>query len=287
MIYSSVITVNVVIMHHNISFFVCTAQCPNYVPSLKILFWGDEWCIIRALRWQQAIGKTHSIASQPGTRLNASSLYGQWKSLDIFFCTGLFGNDTVVGDPLFTVPLLPTSDSQQLLMNEQPHLCYEIHGRAGSYFNLVSDMCTSVNAYYTVANETSDWNVITVVGVKAVNSLGDCIEVSISADTGCEPVVREPGATDFLAPYRSNGVSVRKVRNRVRVSVPNCNRTNLVMWITCTDVGVYQMLHFTIRRGINMRPSSHGLVGMFLCHQFMFCGHNIVASYPGFPHLYS
>ncbi len=171
----------------------------------------------------------------------------------------------MVGDPLFTVPLLPTSDGQQHLMDQLPHLCYEIHGQAGSHFNLVSDLCTSVNAYYELANATVDWNVISSIGVKTVNSRGECIEVTVSADTGCTPIVGSSDGAVVTTPYHSNGISVKKYRNRVRISVPNCNRTNLVMWVTCTDVGDYAMLHFTIRRGINLSPSSHGLLGMCVC----------------------
>ena len=52
---------------------------------------------------------------------------------------GLIRNDTVIGDPLYTVPVFGT---------QERHLCYEIHGRPMRYFNLISDSCVSVNAHY-------------------------------------------------------------------------------------------------------------------------------------------
>ena len=59
--------------------------------------------------------------------------------------TGITVNDTVVGDPLMTVPIRVPGYQTDL------HLCYEIHGTADTYFNFVSDDCTSVNAHYVQA----------------------------------------------------------------------------------------------------------------------------------------
>ena len=151
------------------------------------------------------------------------------------------------------------------MSNHQPHLCYEINGRADWYFNLVSDTCTSVNAHYTLANGTIGWNVISSIGVKAVNRDGSsCVHIRVDAKDNCMPVISEQGRPDTTSPYQSGGIYVRKIRQRVRISVPNCNNTNLVMWITCQEaLGGYQMLHFVILRGINLHPTSHGLVGEF------------------------
>ena len=58
---------------------------------------------------------------------------------------GLVTNDTVVGDPLFTVPITVMGTS----------LCFEVQGLANRIFNLVSDVCTTVNAHYTIASKGS------------------------------------------------------------------------------------------------------------------------------------
>ena len=48
---------------------------------------------------------------------------------------------------------------------------------------------------------------------------------------------------------------------RVRISVPNCENVQLVMWIVCEEVRGEGMLRFIITRGVNLRPTSHGLLG--------------------------
>ena len=59
--------------------------------------------------------------------------------------TGLTVNDTVIGDPLLTVPINAPGFPSDL------HLCYEIHGAANQYFNFISDECMPVNAHYVTA----------------------------------------------------------------------------------------------------------------------------------------
>ena len=81
-------------------------------------------------------------------------------------------NDSVIGDPLMTVPLHLSNTSVfeniELTENEVVNLCYEIHGRAGEYFNLVSDSCVSVNAHYRKAHQLLGYNIIDEIAVRAV-----------------------------------------------------------------------------------------------------------------------
>ena len=171
----------------------------------------------------------------------------------------MLGNDTVIGDPLFAVPLFVTNGSQLLPERRLPHLCYEIHGRDRWYLNLISDTCVSVNAHYTAINRTIDTNVISTVGIKAVNSNGLCVNIEVGVQNGCVPVITEAGNSSVaMNRYRSGRISVRKHRERVRISLPNCENVQLVMWITCQNL---QRIHFVVTRGINLRPTSHGLLG--------------------------
>lgn len=179
------------------------------------------------------------------------------------------GNDTVIGDPLFTVPLnvengFDLLPSRAKSLDGFPNLCYEIHGEHDQHFNLVSDTCTTVNAHY-IASSSPDllgWNVISTIGVRAVNQQSRCVNIEVGVENGCVPVISEDGSSSrvFLR-YHSAGITVSKHRNQVRVSVPNCRNIQLVMWITCQNVSGFPMIRYDITRGINLRPTSHGLIG--------------------------
>ena len=167
-------------------------------------------------------------------------------------------NDTVIADPLFTVPFTKRGDS----------LCYEVHGSPDQNYNLVSDACTNVNALYEEAiamdSEGSfDANFIQMIGVRAVGTSGVCRNIRVFEDENgtCSAMIM--GASDVLPSGTSefDGIIVRRVRNRVRISVPNCENINLVMWITCEQTSGVRNLRFDISRGLNLRPTSHGLIG--------------------------
>ena len=180
-------------------------------------------------------------------------------------------NATVVGDPLFSVPL-NLQDGKDMLpaavQDMTPFLCYEIHGQAGQYFNLVSDSCTSVNALYSQADaidlEASYFrNTITRIGVQAVNSEGTCVNIDIDTQNLCIPMVSEGGATFTEAmTFNSAGVNIRKNRNVIRISVPNCGDIRLVMRVTCQQLTEeFPMIRLDITRGVSLTPTSHGLLG--------------------------
>ena len=161
------------------------------------------------------------------------------------------------------VPLSLTSDSHQF--DEQPSLCFEIHGMTGSFFNLVSDDCTSVNALYEVNAINKDLNFISEIGVKAVNLRNECVTVRVPVDTNCVPEIRQGDEGIMGVPrYEDAGVSVRRSGTAVRVSVPNCANSRLVMWIMCRNTTGQLQLRFDITRGLNLKPTSHGLLGEIL-----------------------
>lgn len=87
------------------------------------------------------------------------------------------------------------------------------------------------------------------------------MEVSLAGN--CTPVISEGNRTFLTSRYRSSGVSVSKYRQRVRVSVPNCDNVQLVMWVECEEVAGQEMLKFIISRGVNLQPTSHGLLGSY------------------------
>lgn len=178
---------------------------------------------------------------------------------------GFLGNDTVVGDPLFSVPLYDELGSAPVIPKATnatpPALCFEIHGAADQIFNLVSDRCTSVNALYLPMDIPDNGNIIGTVGIRAVDRVGVCVDVAVDLKDNCVPRISQGNVTQTMLRYSSNGVSMSTHRDRVRVSVPNCEGVQLVMWVICEEVGGQEMIKFVISRGINLRPSSHGLLG--------------------------
>lgn len=110
-------------------------------------------------------------------------------------------------------------------------------------------------------------NIINTVAITAVDYRGSCVEIEVNLEMQCAPVIRGPnGLTTSSSRYSQSGVSVRRHRQGVRVAVPNCENTPLVLWILCEEIRNTSMIKFVISRGINLRPTSHGLLGKFLNH---------------------
>ena len=168
--------------------------------------------------------------------------------------------------PILTDPDIGPGDEIQ-------SLCYEVHGENGTFFNLISDECTSVNAYYQEAFNSSsdasiDLNMVTRIGVRARGN-NSCVDVQVDLDC----TVAVDGVVLFNS-YASDGISVRKSGQRVRVSVPNCASSRLVMWVFCQTGQVpdpdnytitypVSFLRFVVTHGLNLSPESHGLIGLF------------------------
>ena len=180
--------------------------------------------------------------------------------------TSISANDTVIGDPLMTVPILVRNKDLQNLNTDRLSLCYEIHGRAGANFNFVTDECVTVSAHYT--NLTSNLNIIDQIGVRAVDNNGTCRNIQVNVG-GCSAFVNEL-PLEAGSKYDSEGISVRRYSNRVRISVPNCNEVSLVMWVICETRTIDDplgkvtgnMIKFVVMRGLNFGHSkAHGLLG--------------------------
>jgi hypothetical protein len=137
-------------------------------------------------------------------------------------------------------------------------MCYEIHGDAGKYFNLISDTCTSVNTRFSTMESNPKLNAMSVIGMYAATSAtpnGNCAEIEINIDNCAASLDGE--LIELVA--QVDDIRIRKFNNRWRVSVPNCQRPSATMWITCEA----NMLRFRIARGSNLAPTSHGLLGQF------------------------
>lgn len=175
---------------------------------------------------------------------------------------GIVRNDTVIGDPLFTVPF-HTAGFDRI------NLCFEVHGQANSTFNFVSDECVNVNAHYAPAG---DLNIINSIAVTAEGNSGNCRDIRVDLD-GCAASVSPPGRGNLVTlgsggTLQEDGISVRQYSDRVRIAVPNCDQAMLVMYVVCQRSAAESpdMIRFSIVRGVNLRPTSHGLLGESAWH---------------------
>ena len=172
-----------------------------------------------------------------------------------------FNNDTVRGDPLFSIPLpskyLDDSELQSI------QLCFEIHGQAGKHYNLISDACTSVSAEYSAGVKDPKLNVITEMGVKTQGSNGTCHTIEVHL-LHCSAFM-DGVYINKTSTVSVNGITVIGRRHSVRVSLPNCERNKrLIMWIMCMKRNNEDMLEFVVARGDGLEPTAHGLVGTYV-----------------------
>ena len=188
-------------------------------------------------------------------------------------------NDTLTGDPLLTVPIVTPQDNGSST-NNAPSLCYEVHGKANEYFNLISDECTTVNAYYETAQTNStniDINVVTRIGVRTVGDCGTCTNIEVDLDS-CTASIDEVQILSMTSVV-TDGIRLRWNANgsRVRIAVPNCADTMLVMWVFCTSGRVedpvtweyfsINFIRFVVMRGLNLNEFAHGLIGNTIMHR--------------------
>ena len=153
-----------------------------------------------------------------------------------------------------------------MLNMTKPQLCYEIHGDADQWFNLVTDNCTTVNALYEHLKGNLNVNVIKKIGVKAVDDDNKCVKILVDREQ-CS--VNVEGTNLGMERYSSGNINVRRYSKRARISVPNCNDINLIMWVICEERTILisnesitgKMLKFVVLRGLNYGRRAHGLLG--------------------------
>lgn len=161
-------------------------------------------------------------------------------------------------DPLLTIPLYLHNHPVEVY--RKVALCYEVRGHSDTIYNLISDKCVSVNGMYKeLAALGSGFTVLGAVGVVVIDNQGECVTISVEEMMGtCMAKVN--GELRFSS-YEKNGVVVDVAHDKVQISAPNCEMVDLVLWIMCQEVAGHDMIKFVVTRGVNMRPTSHGLLG--------------------------
>ena len=178
-------------------------------------------------------------------------------------------NDTVFASSLFTVPILNFTEGQNYKNSSAGFpMCYQVSGQSNRYFNLISDDCVSVNAHYALALDPSR-QVIKAIGVVATDSKNTCHYIQVEVNDAGSCVAQVDGQALIANGTEFTGVSVHHKHSLVRIIVPNCSppKQRLVMWIHCHKLLVSNMqqnlISFIINRGLQQRPTAHGLIGEF------------------------
>ena len=163
-----------------------------------------------------------------------------------------------MGDPLYTVPVYNEAGKEY-------SLCYEVFGRTNATLNLVSDTCVSINALYSAMDNPELGNIISSIGIRAKGMTSNsCHNIRVDLD-GCSATIESPGSDPLtltnMQTMQVDGISVKKYPSRVRIAAPNCENVRLVTWVMCENRNNQDMIKFVIARGVNLRASSHGLLG--------------------------
>ena len=169
-------------------------------------------------------------------------------------------NDTIMADPVYTVPLKVVPGGNTEEFSAGISLCYEIHGSPNTWFNVISDTCTSVNTLYTEAllmNHTG--HVITHVAILTEDSTGVCTQLEVTLKNNT--CLAEFNGESVVNKRTENGIVLMRTRRGFRISLPNCANENVVLWITCERQFESYAMKVTVSRGLNLNPTSHGFIG--------------------------
>ena len=184
----------------------------------------------------------------------------------VLSAAGLY-NDTVSGDPLFSIPLPSEYISDPELKPVQ--LCFEVHGQSGNHYNLISDTCTSVTALYSAGVVNAEMNVITKIGVRNQGTSGTCHSVKVDLDN-CSASL-DGAYVNKSSTASVDGVRLSVRRSHIRVSVPNCKASrSITLWVTCTTRRSESLLEVVVSREDGLEPTAHGVIGAFIWCQ-MYC----------------
>ena len=148
-------------------------------------------------------------------------------------------------------------------------LCYQIHGKAEKYFNLLSDQCVSVNAHVIQPHSDIDSNVMDQIGVRAIGNNGSCYNIMMNHHD-CSVHINGQQLSDNTD-FQEEDIVVKQYATSigqpqsVQISVPNCDSGSIDIFISCTYYNIQNMateiLQFGSTRGEVLAEPPHGLIG--------------------------
>jgi hypothetical protein len=170
----------------------------------------------------------------------------------------IFATDTISDAALMSVPLIvhPNNfgfDDYKSLIS----LCYEIHGASGQIANLVSSMCTSINARYVRLDHSSAQTTFGSVGIRSVDGSGECKNIQVNKD--CSILFNGDSVTTN---FTASNISIDMNSDSILVTVPNCGK-EIVIKFHCLQLGNTSLMNMSIIRSYIEQDNTHGLIGQF------------------------
>ena len=193
-------------------------------------------------------------------------------SEDGIFPTEMETNETIYSDHLLMVPILVSRADLATIKSSKLSLCYEFQGQGDTWYNLISDKCTSVGAHYLTTSDKL--NLTDEIAIRAVGKNGVCRNISVWSNGSCQLSVDGVKMKGFA----EGGIRIRSNSDHVHISLPNCNQQPLVMRVKCGDVwlgwrsgsgegevedrSVRKSVKLVVLRGLNHgQRTAHGLLG--------------------------
>ena len=165
-------------------------------------------------------------------------------------------------DPLLTVPIYVHKAPETKF--HKADLCYEVRGHSNAIYNLVSDRCVAVIGEFV--HMPSPWqhlNTLGAVGMVAIggcHNTGHCMSLAVSDNGDCVATINNH---PVLTSYHQYGISVTKSPGNVKIKVSHCEYVDLTMWVMYRKIDGLNMMKYVVTRGLNMHPTSHGLIGEY------------------------
>ena len=94
------------------------------------------------------------------------------------FCSSIVVADHISDDMVMSVPL-EVNPSDVCVSASSLSLCYQVHGKPDTFYNLLTDKCVSVNAHVSRPFSDADAHIIDKIAIRAIGNNGTCSDVLI------------------------------------------------------------------------------------------------------------
>ena len=168
-------------------------------------------------------------------------------------------SDKLSQTTVLTAPLLLDDLSSETLGMKKMPLCYQVQGKSGKTFALVSDICLAINVEYKRQRGSTMRTLINRVGIIGIDDNSSCINLEVSASSCTVKLGGQP----LMNNYNESGLVITLLSNGVTVHLPNCEFRSAEITVICNRFRYtnQEKLELILSRMFNFQPTSHGLLG--------------------------